>query len=97
MTYLFKVHVYPIFSTLIVCSINGSISIIQFHTGVKVLWNDTSSVCLCVTDSYLNLQAETGIIKVVWAKHSETRRVPFSRTVMNNACMMGLKKMLMGL
>lgn len=57
---------------------------------LKVLWRDTSSVCLNVNDSYLHLQAETGIIKVSWLRHTETRRVLFSLTVMNNARMRGL-------
>lgn len=62
-----------------------------------MLRNDTSSVCKCVTDSYLNLQAGTGIIKVAWLRQTETRRVLFCPTVMNNACMMGLKRMLIRL
>lgn len=36
------------------------------------------SVCLNVTDSYLHLQAETGIIKAAWLRQTETRRVLFS-------------------
>lgn len=61
-----------------------------------MLWNDTSSVCVSVTDSYLHLQAETGVIKAAWLRQTETRRVLFSLTVMNNACMKCLKRMLMG-
>lgn len=62
----------------------------------KVLWSDTSSVCLSRTDSYLNLQARTGI-NVAWLRHTETRRVLFSPTVMDNACMRGLRRMQMWL
>lgn len=50
--------------------------------------------CLSVSDSYLNLHAKTGIIKVAWLRQTETRRVLFSPTVMNNACVMGHKRML---
>lgn len=42
-----------------------------------------------------NLQAETGIRKVVWLRHTETRCVLSFLTVMNTACVKWLKRMLM--